>query len=319
MIDRNIDVDLLDREAHCWITRLTSGEATLADAEALKLWCAQSLRHEAAFAAATRLWQDFGPVLEQSDVPVWSTPRPRMSRRALLGGAGALAAAAGFALVSPPLGLWPSLGEMRADYRTATGEQRHLTLAGDISVRMNTQTSITVPAAAGDTDRVSVIGGEVSFAMSPTSVRPLMVQAGKGRTIATQARFEVRNAGVTVCVTCLDGEIRVEQGGQTKKIGPGRQLRYDDRGLGEIIAVDPVEAISWQEGVLLFRLTPLSDVVEEINRYRPGKVILINRALASKPVNGRFRIQRIDDVLLWIEQAFNASSRSLPGGILLLG
>lgn len=319
MTDRTIDAELLDREAHRWVTQLVSGTATVADAEALKQWCAQSPYHEAAFAAAARLWKDFGSALEQSSVPAWSSPRQLMSRRALLGGAGALAAAAaGYVLISPPLGLWPSFGEMRADYRTATGEQRHFTLAGDVSVRMNTQTSIAIPVSSGEADHVTVIGGEASFAMSTNSVRPLMVLAGNGRTIAKTARFDVRKIGATVCVTCLDGDIRVEQGMQTAQMGPGRQLHYDDHGLRPTISVDAAEAMSWQEGILVFRLTPLSDVVVEINRYRPGKVVLLNSELASKPVNGRFRTQRIDEVLVWIEQAFNATSRSLPGGILLL-
>jgi transmembrane sensor len=317
--DPDTEIEALEREAHRWVTQLVSGEATVADAEALKQWRAQSPRHDAAFVAAIRLWKDFGPALEESGVSLRLPPRRRMSRRAMLGGAGAFAAAAaGYALVSPPLRLWPSLGELRADYRTATGEQRHLTLAGDVSVRMNTQTSLAVPTAAGETDRVMVIAGEASFATAPNAARSLTVQAGGGRSVATRARFDVRNVEAAVCVTCLEGEIRVEQGAQKTRVEAGYQLRYTDRGLGPAVAIDLAEATSWQDGVLIFRLTPLSEVIAEINRYRPGKVILLNAALASKPVNGRFRIQRIDEVLGWIEQAFGARPRSLPGGVVVL-
>lgn len=318
--DPDTEIESLERESHRWVTQLISGEATVADAEALKQWRAQSPRHEAAFVAATRMWKDFGPALKESAEPTWPVPQRRMSRRTMLGGAGAFATAAvGYALVSPPLGLWPSLGELGADYRTAIGEQRHLTLAGDVEVRMNSQTSIAVPTAAGEIDRITVIAGEASFAMPPNAVRPLIVRAGDGRTLATRARFAVRNLDAAVCVTCLDGEIQVEQGAQATRVEAGRQLRYDRRdGLGPVVAIDPAEAMAWQEGILVFRLTPLAEVIVEINRYRPGKVILLNRELASKPVNGRFRIQRIDEVLVWIEQAFGARPRSLPGGVVVL-
>ena len=68
--------------------------------------------------------------------------RATMSRRALLAGGGALAASvAAYAVMKPPLDLWPSFDELRADYRTATGEQRRVTVA-DVDVRLNTQTSI---------------------------------------------------------------------------------------------------------------------------------------------------------------------------------
>jgi transmembrane sensor len=41
--------------------------------------------------------------------------------------------------------------------------------------------------------------------------------------------------------------------------------------------------------------------------------------LGRELVNGRFRIDHIDEVLNRIEQVFDARMRSLPGGIVLLG
>jgi transmembrane sensor len=321
--DQNGTSERLEREAHGWVARLVSGDATAADGEALKCWRELNPAHEAAFVAAARRWKDFGPagrrLLAQGDVPVWAPPSPAMTRRAILGGAGALAASAvGYAVVQPPLGLWPSITELGADYRTATGEQRRITVADNVSVRMNTQTSIAISSSTDDTDHIKLIAGEASFTTSPASRKSLVVLAADGRTMASQAQFDVRNIGSTVCVTCFEGGIRIEQGTQVATIGPKRQIRYDGSGLRPVVAIDPAEFAAWQDGVLIFRLTPLSEVVAEINRYRRGKVILMNAKLASNQVNGRFRIQRIDEVLVWIEQAFGASSRSLPGGIVLL-
>lgn len=316
------EANLLTREAHRWVSQLVSGEATLADAEALGQWRAQSAQHEAAFAEAVHRWNGFGAAGRELRIDgalaPWS-PAQRLDRRVVLAGTGAFAAAAaGYALVSPPFGLWPSLDELRADYRTATGQQRQLTLMDHVTVRMNTQTSLAIPPAVNGADRVTVIAGEASFALSSGSSRPLIVSAGDGRTLARRARFDVRNIGAAVCVTCLEGDIRVEQGPQAMNIGAGRQLRYDSRGLGDTSEIDPAEAAAWQDGVLIFRLTPLTDVIAEINRYRPGRIILLNAALAQKPVSGRFLIRRIDDVLVSIEQAFGAKPQTLPGGILLL-
>ena len=314
--------DALEREAHGWVTRLVSGEATAADAQAFKEWRRQSPAHDQAFAAATLRWKNFGPVgrtlLEQGRVPEWSPPQPEFSRRAALGGMGAIAAsAAAYAVVKPPLGLWPSLVELSADHRTATGEQRQVGVSDDVSVRLNTQTSISVLSTEAGTDLVKLISGEAAFAT--TSPRPLVVLAGDGRMVAGRARFDVRNVGSSVCVTCFDGEVRVQHGPQTAIVGSKQQLRYDVGGLKAEVAIDPAEAAAWQAGVLIFRFMPLSDVIAEINRYRRGKVILMNAALGTNPVNGRFRIQRIDEVLMWIEQAFGATARSLPGGVVLIG
>lgn len=319
---RNEGTALLKRDARRWVTQLVSGEARPADFEAAKHWRRLSPAHEAAFTEAVRLWQNFGAagrgLLAQEGPPVWSPPPSQTSRRAILGGVGALAAAAAYGVVDPPFGLWPSFDELRADYRTATGEQRGLTLADNVSVRMNTQTSIVIPPAAGDTDQVTLIAGEVSFAMPPQSTRLLTVVADAGRTIANRARFDVRNIGASVCVTCFDGEVRVEQGAQAATVGASRQLRYDRNGLAEAVTVDPAEAAAWRDGVLIFRHTPLSDVITEINRYRRGQIILLNVALGQKSVNGRFKIERIDEIVVWIAQALGATPRSLPGGVILL-
>jgi transmembrane sensor len=314
--------EALEREAHGWVTRLVSGEATAADARLLKEWRRQSPVHDQAFAAATRRWKNFGLVgralSQQGRAPEWSPPGPVLSRRAALSGMGAIAAgAAAYAIVKPPLGLWPSLVELSADYRTATGEQRQVGVSDDVSVRLNTQTSISILSEEAGTDLVKLISGEAAFAA--TSPRPLVVLAGDGRMVAGRARFDVRNVGSSVCVTCFDGEVRVEQGSQAAVVGSRQQLRYDVGGLKAAVAIDPVEAAAWQAGVLIFRFTPLSDVIAEINRYRRGRVILMNAALGTSPVNGRFRIQRIDEVLAWIEQAFGATARSLPGGVVLIG
>lgn len=312
----------LKRDARRLITQLVSGDATRSDFDAASRWRRQSAAHEAAFAEATRLWRDFGAagrdLLAQEGAPQWSPPMS-MSRRAMLGGSGALAAAAAaYAVINPPLGLWPSFDELRADYRTTTGEQRRLTLADDVSVRLNTQTAIAVPASDNTRDQVTLIAGEASFVMPPQSTRPLAVLADTGLTLANRARFDVRNVGNNVCVTCFEGDVRVEQGAQTVHVGVNQQLRYDKNGIGQAIAINPADAAAWRDGVLIFRDIPLTDVIAELNRYRPGKIMLVKAGLAQKSVSGRFRIERIDDIVAWLAQVYGATPRSLPGGVTLL-
>ncbi len=184
---------------------------------------------------------------------------------------------------------------------------------------MNTQTSIALPVSSGDLDLVTLVAGEASFTLPPEAPRPFAVIAEGGRTIASRARFDVHNSGASVCVTCFEGDVRVEQGVLAATIGPGHQLRYDRQGLGATVAVNVEEVGAWRDGVLIFRNTPLSDVVTELNRYRPGRIVLVNKALGQKSVNGRFKVERIDDILGWIAQVYGATPRSLPGGVVLLG
>ncbi len=330
------ELDQLKREAVSWIERLTSGQATGEDADSFRQWRRQSQEHEAAFIAARRLWDDVRPAganLRQRGEALpkgralqeLATVPPsggRVSRRWFVG-AGALAAAsaATFAIVDPPLGLWPSWRELAADYRTRTGEQREIALRDDLSLRMNTQTSISIRSLDAERGRLRLIAGELSLAIVPNASRSFSVAAADGEARASGARFSVRYLPEdveTVCVTCLDGKVRVNQGTATAEIGPRQQISYGRGGLGEIVTIDPDVASAWQQGVVVFRAMPLVHVVEEINRYRPGKVFLLDTKLGQSPVSGRFQIAHIDEVLTRIQLAFGVKMRSLPAGIVLL-
>jgi len=50
----------LRQEAQAWLLRLTSGRATVADAQAFREWCARSPEHAQAFARTRVLWEELG-------------------------------------------------------------------------------------------------------------------------------------------------------------------------------------------------------------------------------------------------------------------
>lgn len=318
------DLAPLQREAHAWIRRLTSGEATETDAAALRRWCGQSAAHAAAFSEASQFWEAFGPVgrslLDDEKAAIrtrrFTDRRMVIGRRALIGGALA-ASAAGFLVARPPLGLWPSLSELGADYRTGVGEQRQLVMGDGVAIRMNTKTSISVHVD-GDPGAVELIAGEASFATPNGQFKSFRVIAAGWKVSAVNARFDMRRLESGACVTCLADEVRVEYRDRYVTLGPRQRVTYDDGGLGTIASIDPAVVAAWQNGLLIFNMTPLADVIEELNRYRAGRIVLLNRTLAHSPVNGRFRIDQPDEALTQIERAFGVQSRSLPGGFVLL-
>ncbi len=328
---RHPGLDPLQREAVAWVQKLASGQATLEDAELLKEWCARSAAHASAFAEASRTWREITPAGHdlRQNFPVASHSltdlrgrRQFVERRAFLGGlAAASVAGAVYAVFRPPFGLWPSWAELHANYRTGTGEQQSMIFAGDVSIHLNTQTSLAVRPPVSNADQVELIAGEASFTKSPRAHRSLVVLAKNGRTIADASHFEVRHIddeGDTVCVTCYDGAIHVEQKDEAIVLRLGQQVRYGGAGLGPIVAIDPDIVSAWQRGIVIFHRTSLAEVVAEINRYRPGRIILLNQELGRELVSGRFRINQMDEILTRLEQAFYAKLRELPGGIVLM-
>jgi transmembrane sensor len=312
----------LEEEAHAWVRRLASGEVTRRDAQALKSWCDTSTAHAAAFSEASQFWQALGPAARalRDDLAVTGDRRPerrplRIGRRAVLGGALAASAAA-LMIARPPLGLWPAFSELQADYRTGIGEQRRIAVNDDVAVQMNGRTSISI-GAGSDLDMINLIAGEASFATADR-LRPFRVVAAAGSASAVNARFDMRVLGSTARVTCFADGVRVVHGGDAVTLAPRQRVSYDDHGLGPIVAIDPVAAAAWQDGLMIFDMTPLAEVIDELNRYRSGRIVLLNSDVAQAPVNGRFRIDRPQEALAQIERAFGLRQRLLPGGLALL-
>ena len=242
-----------------------------------------------------------------------------MRRRAFIGGTlAASAVAASYLAVQPPLGLWPSLSELTADYRTGIGEQRSIALAGGPSVELNTRTSIAFQAATEGPARIELIAGEAAIATRPDLQRTVEVIAAGGRAAASEAVFNMRCEGSTVVTTCVTGAIKVSHRGGSAELRSRQQIVYSPTGLGPVTAIDPAVVTAWKDGVLVFHSTPLIEAVAEINRYRSGRIILTNSALGRRLFNARFRIENVDAVVAQIQQVFGANVTALPGGIVLL-
>lgn len=316
------DLDALESEALARVRHLGSGKATRRDIEQTRQWGRRSAAHAQALMQAGLLWDRLGPagrnLLKRRGDPVlpgWE-PAPRVSRRALVGGALACSGVAWLA-VSPPLELWPSLRDVMVDYRTATGEQRQLTLPGGTALTLNTATSINVRRGSGGVgDRVEIVTGEA--AVTVDAAADGVVVAGDGEVSARTAQFNMLYRRGVTRVTCLDGEVRVSCRAAEQRLRAGQQVDYGPGGLGAPAAVDPAEVSAWREGVLIFHYRPLDEVVAEINRYRPGRVMVVNAALGRRLVNGRFRIDNLDAIMSMFQQIFAAKLTRLPGGIVVL-
>lgn len=326
---RNTTEDaVVAEEAQAWLRRLESGEATQADASALDLWRARSPRHAAAFADAVLLWNVLGDAARMSSAQIAAgsgksamvTHRSKIARRALIVGGGAMAAsAAAILLARPPMDLWPSVSELAADYRTATGETQRIDLAGQISVQMNTRTSVDLRAASTDAARIELLAGEAGIRTADQTSRPIVVVAGSGDVRASKAAFNILKNDSNVSVTCIDGEVDVRCPAGAHTIKSGQQVIYNDRRISGVASVDADIVTAWQRGLLIFRDVPLAQVIDEVNRYRSGRIILTNSALKTRQVVATFRTDRIDDVILFVSKVMHVPARSLPGGIVLLG
>jgi len=145
-----------------------------------------------------------------------------------------------------------------------------------------------------------------------------MLAAG-GRIAAEQAHFNAQRLDGVVTAACLNGTVDVEQGGKAVRLREGEQVSYSGAGLESSVAADPEQVTAWQAGLLIFRDRPLAGVVDEVNRYRFGKIIIVNAVLGRRVVNGTFQINKLDGFVAQVQRLFGAHATPLLGGVVLLG
>ena len=324
--DHVLSPDELRKQAGVWLRLMVSANVTAIDAEAFKRWLNTSAEHKTAFNDVRQRWDamksatgeyvrmhpDAAMVPERA-----SKERNAFGRRAFLGGAASVAAVAAVTVVYPLGGRWPLSGEWGADDRTAVGEQRTIALSRLTNVTLNTQTSIRHQMAGGQAVGINLLSGEAAIDLS-AGRNPFSVIAGAGRSHAESGRFEVRYLNGRACVTCIEGTVRVEHPAGTRSLQAHQQTVYDASSVSGIASVDPDAVSAWRRGELVFNQARLSDVLAEIDRYRSGRVVLMNDAVRDNRVTGRFLIASLDVALSQLESTFDLNARSLPGGLLVL-
>ncbi len=305
--------------------RATSGHATTADLRELEAWRRRSTAHADAYRRAVDVWEALGVAAGESvtaaDRAIISRRvSAHVSRRMVLAGAGTAVAAgiAGVAIVRPPLGLWPSLSDLTADYRTGKGEQRTIALANGISAEMNTDTSITRRPADEHEERIEMLDGEALIAAALDASKILTVVAASGRVVATRTRFNLRRDGDAVRVTCLEGSVQVECRNDVATLHAGQQLAYTTESFGPPASVDPTQVIGWSKGLLIFHDEPLARVLGEINRYWRGRIVLLNSDLGQRRVTIRIELARIEEVISYVRIVMGAHLLTLPGGVVVV-
>ncbi|BBK43046.1 iron dicitrate transporter FecR [Allostella vacuolata] len=288
--------DAIEETAIRWFVTLRDGDASDADRARHAEWLATSPLHRAQWREVCQLWSG----LDQLAPAGRDRPRPAWARgRAVALAASLLLACAGAWSLAPP-GLF-------ADERSGIGERRTVALADGSTVELGTGSALSI-RFGGTERRVVLHRGQGYFAVAPEADRPFVVEAGGGTVTAVGTAFDVRVDGgePRVDVAVAEGVVAVSAGpGTAVRIGPGQGVHYGYGAVAAPVAVDLAEATAWRGDRLVFHDRPLGQVVRDLERYRWGRILVLDPALAATPVTGVFNAGRTD-------AALDTIARTLP-------
>lgn len=273
-------------EALEWFVRMRDHKANAIDRRAFDVWLAADETHVAAWQRAETLWKRFDIAQPEFDRARHSHV---LSRRNIL--LGSIVAAAGGGLFM--LGS----ADLVADFATGVGERKTFALADGSTVELGSDSVLSVRFTDGARELV-LHRGQGFFDVTADSRRPFIVRVTDGTVKALGTRFDVKYVGDVVTAAVSKHAVLVQAGSSPElRIDDGWQVSYSRDGLTKPTPAN-LEAIeAWRRDRLVFQDAPLRRVLAELERYRRGRIVLMDKHAGDIPVTAIFDTKQPDSAL----------------------
>ncbi|VUD56390.1 hypothetical protein TDB9533_02045 [Thalassocella blandensis] len=327
---------VIDQAAMQWLVKLESPDLTEDQEQAFMAWLDESPLHQAAYIKAEDIWQRgeaLSKISPQNASSEEASAPPKPSSGQVIQGNFPLykkvtylaAAACVCAFMVLGFQFYSTSETFEAQYVTAVGEQRTITLPDGSQLLLNTDTDIAVKLVAHNRV-VTLHRGEVFFEVSRDTQRPFDVMTSAGQVRVLGTKFSVFNNPGATTVTVLEGAVGLD--GNVPATAPQQSkseaaggfsadvtLRANEQLTLEEAAdkasprkVDAQNQLEWRSQHVVFRGERLEEVVKSLNRYFTHQLRIADPELADLQVIAVVQVKDFNKALLTLEQSLNLRS-----------
>lgn len=291
-------------QAAAWFIRLRDKEVGDQDKSAFAAWLAEHPLHQLAYQRMESMGATFHKLesrpalhaLEQSLTPEFKPVRKLSAKALALSLSGMVAV--GLGLQTETANYW------MADYRTAVGEQRVIELPDHSRITLNTHSAIDLDYSA-HARRITLRQGEVLVEVAPDKSRPFIIANRDGTARALGTQYLVRQLADATQVAVVESTVEActtprallnaAPSCVTLQAGQSTWLQHKQK--LEVKAVDVDALTSWSSGRLAADNLTLVEVLQELERYRPGHMMYDPQALGDLRVSGLLPLSDPDRAL----------------------
>ncbi len=252
--------EVIPEQAAHWLLRLDEGHLDDNERLAFEQWLQTDPRHAQVFEQMQGLWQAAQPA-----------KRKRASRK-LMFSASAL-------LILFSFGLQDRWQNWQADYHSAQGEILRIELSDGSTAFLNSDSAIALQFDQTQR-RVRLIRGEVFVDVTrDPAARPFVVSSRDAAARALGTRYSVRQRTHDAHVAVYESRVKVssDRFSQTRILEAGEGLRVSAQGM-QLQPGSSRARPDWTDQRLVFRGTPLQDVVERLSEFHPAHLSLSESA-----------------------------------------
>lgn len=302
-----------------WFIRLQDKPGDRPTRDAFARWRGAAMAHHEAFRRIERLVAS--PAMREASRRdarrLAATARPHAARTRMKYAAGI---AAVLLLVLGYLAYPALLLRLQADYLTAAGEQKTITLPDGSLMRLNTASAAALDFADGNR-HVRLLAGEAFFDVRSDPAHPFAVTARFSETTVMGTAFAVRSEDDEDVILLERGRVTVSRLADpldTVELDPGQTVSAGAKSLSQARAAEADTALAWREGRVMFREEAFATALAELDRYYGGAVFIANARLGAKRVSGSYRIDDPETAIRTLAAAAGAAETRLPGNLIIL-
>lgn len=217
---------------------------------------------------------------------------------------------------------------MLADNKTAIGEIKTLTLPDNSSIIMNTNTAFDVQF--DEHQRIiKLYKGEVFVEVSKDASRPFVVvtEHGDARALGTQFNVIIKpdlthvgvvESKVEAChsPSYFNDKIRNLNHRHCIALQPNQGVNISNQSLGEVQEIDANAIAGWVSGAISFDNQPLTDVLAELQRYSPEKIVFSPAELHHIKVSGVLPVNNIPHAFTILAEQFKLQIKQVDSNII---
>ena len=311
-----------------WFVRLQAEDVTETARREHAAWLAEHEDNRAQYQAVERSMATLSGIEDTMRKQTAELNRRVMARQARRNKTWTLGLAAAASILAV-IGYWMFI-DPETTYQTARGEQREVALDDGSRIHLNAASAVVVRYTKTSRE-VELIRGEGVFDVARDELRPFVATTLTTEVVAVGTQFRVRLEANDVTVTVLEGRVAVSpvaihEDPQRATVGQPNPtlLETNDQvtvafggRMMDVESVNAAVATAWREGKLIFKETPLRQVIREVARHSPVE-ILVADDVPNHPITGLIHIRSPDAMLRFISSAVPVTPvRASPETIVL--
>lgn len=281
-------------EAVAWFARWRSGAMSPGELDDVEAWLRRDPANREAFEDLAAMWEEIEAARRDPSIMALRERARRLARRKpLLTRLRPVAAVLVVAALGVGAMRWVESIERSNPivYTTPVGQTSSVELADGSKVILDTDSALKVWPRMVAERRLELVRGRAFFEVAKDPSRPFIVQTDRGSVTAVGTAFDVRRSRAGMKIVLVEGRVRIEPSGPHKPKAPlemSAGYEFVDEGARwSLKKTDSQAETSWIRGDLIFDERPLSEIVAELNRYGPEKIVI------SDPEVGRRRLSAV--------------------------